>query len=339
TLTTNPANTGINSVTLSYAGGSTTPSTGFLYFAALSSTGSANITAAAKGYTSAVQTVSMTPSGFTVSGGTTLTAGSYPGTVDVNFAALDPTSLSPTNYPPLRPGAPSVTVTLKNNNTTVGSLGASSLTISSGNEYNSTTYTPLAAGTSTISITTPTGYTTPSSGTTTQFVVTTPAITFYDCPTSVGKNSITNYSPYNYYGCYPVLGTPAPAGGLNVTVTSSSSNLTLTTNPANTGTKSVTLSYAGGSTTPTSFLYFAALASTGSANVTATAKGYTSGVQTISMTPSGFTVSGGTTTTVGSAPSTLYVSFAGLDPSSLTPTNYPPLRPGVASVTGTLKNE
>ncbi len=336
TLTLNPATTGTKSVTLSYAGGSTTPSA-VLYLAALAGTGSANITATAKGYTSAVQTVSLTPSGFTVSGGTTTTVGSAPSTVSVNFSGLDPSSLSATNYPPLRPGAASVTVTMKNDNTVVGTLGASSLTISSGNEYNSTTYTPLAPGTSNISITTPTGYTTPSSGTTTQFVVSTPPISFYICPTTMGKNTSSNYYPYNSY-CYPVLGAPAPAGGLNVTVTSSSSNLTLTLNPATTGTKSVTLSYAGGSTTPSAVLYLAALAGTGSANITATAKGYTSAVQTVSLTPSGFTVSGGTTTTVGSAPSTVSVNFAGLDPSSLSATNYPPLRPGAASVTVTLKN-
>src|SRR5450631_1299223 len=341
TLTTNPANTGTKSVTLSYAGGSTTPSTGSLYFAALAGSGSANITASAKGYTSAMQTVSMTPSGFTVSGGTTTTVGSAPSTVYVSFAGLDPSSLTPTNYPPLRPGVASVTVTLKNDNTAAGTLGASSLTISSsGNGSNSTTYTPKAAGTSNISVTTPTGYTTPSSGTTTQFVVSTPLISFYDCPTAVGKNSITNYYPYNYYGCYPILGAPAPAGGLNVTVTSSDSTLaTLTLNPTSTGSQSVTLNYAAGATTPSNFLYIAALSSTGSPTITATAPGYTSASYSLSMTPSGFTVSGGTTTTVGSAPSTVYVSFAGLDPSSLTPTNYPPLRPGVASVTVTLKND
>ncbi len=339
TLTTNPATTGTKSVVLSYAGGSTTPSGTFVYFAALAGTGSANITATAKGYTSATQTVSMTPSGFTVSGGTTTTVGSAPSTVYANFVSLDPTSLAPTNYPPLRPGAASVTVALKNSNATAGALGANSVVVSSGNEYNSTTYTPVAPGTSNITVTTPTGYTTPSSGTTTQFVVSTPAITFSDCPTTVGKNSISNYYPYNYYGCYPVLSAPAPAGGLNVTVTSSSANLTLTTNPATTGSKTVILNYAGGSTTPGNFVYFAALAGTGSANITAAAKGYTSAVQTVSLTPSGFTVSGGTTTTVGSAPSTVYVNFVSLDPTSLAPTNYPPLRPGAASVTVNLKND
>jgi hypothetical protein len=84
----------------------------------------------------------------------------------------------------------SITVNLANDNTSAGALAPTSVTISPGSSSASTTYTPLAAGTSNISIpAAPTGYTQPFTGASTQFVVTAPNIGVV--PATVGHNLMT----------------------------------------------------------------------------------------------------------------------------------------------------
>lgn len=347
TLTPDPTTTGAKSVTLTYAGGSTSPSTpasGGFYLAALASSGTVTVTATAPGYNTSTFTVTLTPSGFNISGGTQTTTLAGPSNVNVYFVSLDPASLAPTGYQLMRPGAASVIVALANDNTKVGKLGAANVTIAAGTFSATTTYTPIRAGTSNISIpTAPTGYAMASSGTTTQFTVVPPAISFSGCPSTLGINAISE--PYSQnYPCTPYLGAPAPTGGETLTVTSSNASLvTLTLDPTTIGTKSVTLTYAGGSTSPSTpasgGFYLAALASSGTVTITASATGYKTSSFTVTLTPSGFTISGGAQITNNSGPSNVNVYFNSLDPVTLNPTGYQLLRPGAASANVVLAND
>src|SRR5580700_3567665 len=148
---------------LNYPAGSTYapgyPYSGGIYLAALASSGTVTIMATAPGFNTATFTVTLTPSGFTVGGGTQTTTFSGPSNVYVSFESLDPVSLSPTGGQTLRPGASPVTVNLANDNTSAGTLSPTSVTISPGSSYAYTTYTTLASGASNISIpAAPTGY-------------------------------------------------------------------------------------------------------------------------------------------------------------------------------------
>jgi hypothetical protein len=341
TLTLNPLTAGSGAVTLVYPAGSTTPSNGAVYFAGLASAGTVTLTASAPGFITGTFPIALTPSGFAISGGTTTTNLSPPSIVYVNMVGLDPTSLSVISYPNLRPGAKSVTVNLSNDNTVVGSLGAASVTVTSKSAGQATTtFTPLNPGTSNITAATPTGYKAPFGQTITQFIVVPPPITISnDCPSSVGFNAILTNYPYNL--CYPALGAPAPAGGVSLTFTSSdATKLTLTTDPTTVGSGTITLQYPAGTTTPSNGpVYFAGLAKSGTVTLTASATGFASGTYSVGLTPSGFILAGGTSTTTLSPPSLVYAYFVALDPVSLMPTTYPNVRPGAPAVTVNLSND
>lgn len=354
-LSLSPSGTGTASVTIKIPGGQTYDSSSYLYMIGLASTGAVTVTASAPSYASGTQTVTLIPSGFTVTGGQATTTFSTPSTVNVNFTALDPATLNPVyssvgygkSY--LRAGAAAVAVSLKNDDTKTGALGATTVTLAPSNGTVTTTYTPANAGTSNIGIvSTPPGYATPAAANlTTQFTVTAPPITFqWTCPTTAGLNTVGPIG--GYYGpCYPLLGVEAPSKGEAVTVTSSNPKLLLLSlTPNGAGSASVTINIAGGQTyNNASALYFIGLAGTGTVTVTASAPGYASGMQTVSLIPSGFIVTGGQATTTFSDPSTVSVTFTALDPATLNPVysaagyakSY--LRAGAASVPVSLKND
>jgi hypothetical protein len=322
----------------------------------LAGSGSVTLTASGPGAKSGTQAVQLAPSGFVITGGQATTTTSPPSTVTVSLTALDPVTLNPVNpandinaWWNLRAGAAAASVNLKNDNTTVGTLSANSVTISPGAASATTSYTPVNSGTSNISISgTPAGYTTPAHGTATKFTVTAPPLSLQWCPAQVGFNTVGPVStPAHGVWCYPQLSQPAPAKGLNVTMTSSNPNLLLLSlTPNGAGSASITAPIAAGQTTPAISAFLIGLASAGKVTLTASATGYTSGTQTISLVPSGFTVAGGAQTTTLSQPSTVSVAFTALDPSTLNPI-YPvndnnsrwEMRTGAVTATLTLKND
>jgi hypothetical protein len=333
TLTTDPTLVGSGSLTLQYDAGNTTPSNGPLYLAGLASSGTVTLTASANGFTPASATVTLTPSGFIASGGTSTTTLSTPSVVYVYFAALDPVSLMATTFPNLRAGAPAATVNLTNDNSTAGSLGASSVVINSGsNGSSTTTYTPLAAGTSNITAVTPAGgYTKPFTGDTTQFVVTTANIVVE--PITVGKNMMAK--------TYILLATGAPSNGFPVTVSvSDPTQLLLSSTGQDSGVNSLTFTLDQGQTQSPQFWVYA-MGSPGTASLMVTATGYNGG-GTITIDPSGFVFNNQNfSTTLSSAATTIYVQPAALDPVYLGPVAVQQLQPGMTNtqVTVTLTDE
>jgi 6-phosphogluconolactonase (cycloisomerase 2 family) len=340
-LSTSATTVGSGSITLTVAAGSTTAPQ--FYAQALASTGSATITETVPGYNSTTATVQFIPSGFIVQGGTTTTTFSGTSPVYVYFAQLDPTTLAYTGQTLiLRPGASTATIGLTNTDTPagVGTLGSTSLVFKPGDTNHQTTFQPAVAGSAVIGFSsTPAGYSTPSTNTTTTFTVTEPNSSLILCNIYPITGTGTGSLAYNSACASSVsLAIAAPTGGRTVTLTSNSANLLLSTSATTVGSASITLNVPAGSTTAPQF-YAQALASTGSATITETVSGYNSTTATVKFVPSGFIVQGGTSTTTFSGTSPVYVYFAQLDPTTLAYTGQTLiLRPGASTATVGLTN-
>lgn len=161
---------------------------------ALGSSGIATYTATAPGYMSRTGTISLAPSGLVVVGPLTLPEGQLlrseaaggarqhgfvtslragsPTPLSVFTVQLDPTShrSADISIQALRPGI-SVTVNLKSTNSSVGTVG-SPVTIEPGSDHGATAFTPLAAGSTVISLLTPEGFVESSNDTTLKAIVT-----------------------------------------------------------------------------------------------------------------------------------------------------------------------
>ncbi len=125
------------------------------------------------------------------------------------------------------------------------------------------------------------------------------------------------------------LGVPAPAGNLQVTITSDEpARLLLSNNATTPGSASIVVQVnAGSSQLPQFFLQ--ALDDSGTVEITATATGYAPGTSTITLTPSGFYWwSGDVTTTTFSGDSNVVLRLGRLTPGSLTVGTLQPLRAG-----------
>ncbi len=331
-LSTTVGGTGTGSITVQVAAGSTQIPT--FYAQALSNSGTATITATATGYSSGAATATFVPSGFIVQYDTNTTTFAAPSPVYVTFAQLDPSTKNYALTLTLRAGAPAVTVALKNSSTSTGTLASSSIVFNPGDSQKQTTFSPLAAGSATISFnSTPSGYSAAANFNTAVFTVTTPNSGFSSCygaafttyAITLGKNAET-------CAFVPYLAAPAPTGGRTVTLTSSdSSKVKLSTSPTAAGSTSITVTVPAGTQTGASF-YVQTLSYQGSATITETVSGYNPSTITVTLTKSGFIIQGTTTTTTFSSPSPVYVTFAQLDATSNAYTGTLTLRPGLAPI-------
>jgi len=330
-------------ITLTIPAGSYSAPT--FYVQTKASTGSATITESIPGYNSTTATVNFTPSGFILQGGTTTTTFSTASPVYVTFVQLDPNTLAPGISLTLRPGLPGFHVGLTNTDTPprVGTLGSASIAFASGDSQQQTTFQPSGTnpGTAVIGFGTisGTGYSTPSSETTTTFTVNAPNSSLGFCngvgvtgtgPVSLGYNSSCSATAQ--------VAIAAPKGGRAVTLTSSNpATLLLSYSATTVGMKSITVNIPAGSYSAPTF-YVQTKASTGSATITETIPGYNSTIATVNFTPSGFILQGGTTTTTFSGPSPVYVTFVQLDPNTLASGIALTLRPGVTAFSVGLKD-
>jgi hypothetical protein len=120
------------------------------------------------------------------------------------------------------------------------------------------------------------------------------------------------------------LGAAAPAAGLDVTLTSNSASLRLSTDGASAGSGAITVHIPGGGFNGT--YYLQSIAGSGSGTYTATAPGYTTRTATIQFAPSGVVIAGpfglhtpffGASVSGGTTPITVYM--AQLDPGTGNP--------------------
>jgi hypothetical protein len=304
---------GSKSITATIAAGGTAIYPGF-YVQGLASSGTVTLSVSAPGFDSISSTVSLTPAGFVLASPVgvgedfTTVANAADSTLTVSAVRLD-SNLVSAGTSRVRGGL-NVTVPVASANTTVGTIiGTASFT--PGSTSSTVSFRPLNPGTSRLSVTNPSPFNQPSQGASLTATVTAPSITLQ--PTTVGANLQTRGVGH--------LDAPAPANGLQVTITSSSPLVKLSTNQTAGGSDSVILVVPGGSTDlPVFYIY--GMQSTGSAQIRATAQGYTDGIGNIAVTNSGFVISGpngvpgqdfDTTTISGS--SRLTVTAKRLDPS------------------------
>jgi hypothetical protein len=312
------------------AGSIVTP--GF-WIQALASSGTAQITVSAPGYQSAVATVTLTPSGFQLSGpagtGTDFTAtlGGANTPLTVSVAQLDASGNVLATNQALRGGV-TASVTVNSGTQATGTIAGSPVTVQPGTTSGTVTFQPKALGTSLLSITQPAGFSASATGTQLTATVIPPAITLNS--TTVGFNLQT-------------LGVGqlslAPSSALSVTINSAPAGLVLlSTSPTAAGASSINVQVAAGTTLMQ--FYIQGLASSGQVTLTASAPGYSGAAGQVTLMPSAFLLSESgvpnsfgvdfATTTI-SPPTGLTVTVYQLS-SSLQPLTAGQLRPGISQL-------
>jgi hypothetical protein len=307
--------------------------TSFTFYVQGVSLGTATLTVNSPGYNQATINVTVDPSGFVIySPGNSFstTTFSTPTGVVVRPAILNPGSLTLNNYGQLSPvgGPVNVAVTSTSTTTGVSTVGTvvSPLTFNGGDSSQTSNFQPVAAGTTTISLTTPSGGfspPTPASATSITATVTAPAITGGSVTTGAGLETTGSFS-------LPV----APPVPTLVTVTSNDPTVALLSMTA-TATGSASLPFPN-ITAAQGFSIFVQGVKVGTTTLTVTAAGYTNGTISVTVDPSGFVIysPGNFTTTTFSTPTSVVIRPAILNPGSLTLNNYAQLSPlnGAVSV-------
>jgi len=315
-------------------GGSRTPT---FYVQALANSGTATYTATASGFGTATQTVTFGPSGFVIASplGLGQDFSTSPGGADAPLTVFAELLNSSNNFVATQRvrGGLSVGVPVTSANTSVGTITVSPVTVSGGSTTGVTAFHPVANGSTLITAGVPAGFATPASSRTLTATVGTPTFSITDGVT-IGQN-------LEIAGLIS-LSQPAPAGGLQVTLTSANASLLLISDSATTagsGTKIITIP--AGASEGQYFLQ--ALGSSGTVTYNGSAPGYSSPpAATVTLVPSGLSLtaaSGGSFETNVGSPAPLLLRTVRLSAGSNTPGPSQPLRGGFSlSVTLTNSN-
>ena len=278
------AQTGAATLTATIPAGTSTVST---YAKALSSLGTANVTAQVNGYSNGVGVVTLARSGFVVAGpngvgGNFDTAVGANTTLTVYAALLDGSGLFV--QPQQLRGGLSASVPISSSTTTVGTVSTSTVLFDNNADAVPVTFKAINGGATTISVQTPSGFTVPSAGTSlTANVTPTVFVPFSDV--TVGKNLQTTATVR--------LGPPAVAV-VDIPVTITSGDPTKlkfgavvggVATPSNAITVTIPQNQ---SATPEFFVY--GLDSVGSVPYTISAPGYGSINSTVPLAPSGLVI-------------------------------------------------
>lgn len=278
TISSSPSIVGTTSVTFPNTSGG---GVGTLYVQG-QKVGTATLTMSAPGYTSGTSTITVIPSGFFIGYPFTsfsTTTFSSPTGLNIYTSGLDPTTLNLSYaYLPVSPGVAPFTVSLTNSTPATGTLSANSVTFNPGQSSESVTFQPVAAGTSTITLVTPAGFTTGAQYQSNVATVTAPAI-------SVGSQE-TGVNLQNALGIYlPVA--PPTGHPVTVTVTSSNPRIAKISSSATT-TGSGTVTFTNVTSTSVGTIYVQGQ-SAGTVTISESAPGYTTGTSTVTVDQSGFT--------------------------------------------------
>jgi hypothetical protein len=293
-------------------------------------TGTATVTVSAPGYTTGTNTITVYPSGFALgSGGFGTTTFSSPTNITVAPEILNPTSLTVYSSGTLNPGIGPISVPVTSGTPATGTITTSPVVFSGDQSSQTTSFQPVAAGSSTISVGTPTGvagFSTPSNATSLVATVTAPQLSFYYGNDTTGVNMMV--SNYIYV---PV----APPTATTYTVTSSNPAVaTISTSATTVGTATLTVPNQTGSGAIQPI--FIQGQSAGTTTLTVSGNGYTSGTVTVTVYPSGFSFAGnygnGLSTTTFSSPTGFNVYPVILNPSTLTEYGTGTLNPGVGPI-------
>jgi hypothetical protein len=329
-LSNTAGNKGSGTVTVT-AGAGTKNSPSF-FVQGLTDTGTATLTIKGAGYQDTIATVTLAPAGFIIQNGISATLNSdtlntstfaADSTLTVWPAALDPTTKAVLVTQTVRGGMGSQTVKLTNSSNTVGTISTSSVSLGAGIPSASLTFHPLATGTTDVSVTEPSSFTSPSNFQ--ALHVTVGDATIAMNPLTVGANLQAADTIY--------LSDPAPTpGGVDVTITSSDpSKVVLSSDPTQAGAAS-TMVHVNGGTRGLPNFYIQALVSSGTVTLTAKGTDLTDGTTTITLAPSGFVIVNPSINSGSSGDSTVTIGTSVLD-ASLNPTGtQQAARPGAAPV-------
>jgi hypothetical protein len=240
--------------------------------------------ATATGFGSATGTVTLRPSGFVIStggpsgiGGTFLTTTGASNTdLTIYSARLSP-SLAIEELQPVRSGL-TVSVPVTSSSASVGTITGSPVVFTAGNSQATTQFDPVGGGTAIITAGTPAGFSTPATGASVTATVIAPAMNI-----SVGSVIGQNLQEFGRV----LLGQPAPAGGLPVTLTAST-GLLVSSSPTTAGSSSIVVTVPGGGSGADFYLQGAN--NSGTATITATAAGYQPRTLNITLAPSGVVI-------------------------------------------------
>ncbi len=263
-------------------------SVGGIYLQALAGAGSVTITATAADYPDSQAAVSLTPSGFLIAAadGTssfTTNAGAAKTDLKVSAARLDAT-LNFAEVQQLRSGY-SVAVALASSNPAVGTV-ASPVAFSSGMDTALAAFTPASlAGSTTVSVAAPAGFSVPVAGASVTAVVNQAGLSC--AAVTVGRN-LAAAAACSLQGGVPVAGLP-------VTLTSSDPAKVLLSKTANAaGAASITVSTVGtpggGVVLPGFYVY--GVTDSGESGFTAQAPGFGMTPAVVTLTPSALAISG-----------------------------------------------
>jgi len=160
-LSATPTAAGSSSITVTVPAGQRTAT---YYIQAFGSTGSATYTGMAAGYAPPTATVYFAPSGVVIFGYSTVSLTGGAKTFTLYPVYLDATTGAPIDSQMLAGGL-SLTVPLTSSNPSVGTV-PSTVSISGGSSNGDVVFTPVATGSTTVSVTQPAGWATPSAFTT-----------------------------------------------------------------------------------------------------------------------------------------------------------------------------
>jgi hypothetical protein len=279
---------------------------------ALGSSGSASITVSAPGYSSAISTITLAPSGFVIAGsngmggafsvfqGSTTPLTLYPGRLDPSGSFVE--------KQPIGFGLSAI-VPVASSETAVGTVAQSTVFFNGGDDHGTVSFlaTPAGTGTTTVSIRRPSGFNAPSGGDSVAITVLQP--TLLPFTTTVGQ--------YLQKNVQMSIGA-ASSTAVDLTLTSNDPSLmTFSKTAAEPGSTSITLIIPPGHDT-TPMFYVQALGSKGSVGYTATSSVLSAVTGTVSLASSGLAIQspGGFgaasfTAPLTSAPATIQV-FTGL---------------------------
>jgi hypothetical protein len=293
------------------------------------SAGTATLTESAPGYVTGTSTLTTLNSGFGFYPGTgtfTTTTFSTPNTLTVYTLLLDANNNYAGNGYALSPGVAPVTVAVTDSNTSVGTVSSNALIFGASDTYKQFTFTPVSAGTANLTLSTPAGFTTPTTTSTAGVAtVTAPAISVSDSYTGINlETTLGIYLPQT------------PPNPVTVTVKSNGPLIAVLSNGA-TVAGTGTLTFTNVTTTNVGTIYVQGQ-SVGATTLKVTAPGYTDGDANITVYNAGFSFYYGDnasfTTSVGSNPSQLPVYPVMLNAGTLTPYSYNSLyvSPGAGTV-------
>jgi len=294
-LSSSPTESGSSSIVLTVAAGATALPTFYVQGVAVGSGQLYATTPPGSGYNfntgNSNGGVTVTPSGFVISapGGspgqnfsTTTISGTTP--LTLTLMRLDPGN-KPAQVGQLMAGA-TASVGVSSGTPGIGVIVDSPVIFSGGESTSSAVYfSPLAVGSSALSVVQPPGFSTPTSGAQLTAVVSPPQISLSLTGTTIGANL--------QLPATASLNAPAPAGGMVVTIKSSDPSAVLVSPVANAqGSSSINVSVSAGSGLngvgfPQFFIQ--ALQSSGSVTLTASSSpNWVSGTITVNLSPSGF---------------------------------------------------